>query len=83
MFPIVRSRPPRRLAEEEGIFVQPDAAASLAGLTYAVRRGLVDPSAQVVLVLTGHGLKDPSIFERVQIDVEITSSSQLAATLAR
>jgi threonine synthase len=71
------------LAEEEGIFVQPEAAASLAGLTQAVRRGLVERSVRALLVLTGHGLKDPSIFERAQIHVEIASPSQLVATLAR
>jgi threonine synthase len=71
------------LAEEEGVFVQPDAAASLAGLTSAVRRGLVGPDERVTLILTGHGLKDPSVFERVQIDVRITSSSGLGSALSR
>jgi threonine synthase len=71
------------LAEEEGVFVQPDAAASLAGLTRAVRRGLVGPAERVTLILTGHGLKDPSVFERVQIDVRISSSSGLEAALSQ
>jgi threonine synthase len=71
------------LAEEEGVFVQPDAAASLAGLTSAVRRGLVGADERVALILTGHGLKDPSVFERVEIDVRITSSSGLARALSQ
>jgi threonine synthase len=71
------------LAEEEGVFVQPDAAASLAGLTSAVRRGLVTPTERVTLILTGHGLKDPSVFERAKIDVRITSSSGLSSTLSQ
>jgi uncharacterized protein YjiS (DUF1127 family) len=44
---------------------------------------LVERSVRALLVLTGHGLKDPSIFERAQIHVEIASPSQLVATLAR
>jgi threonine synthase len=70
------------LAEEEGVFVQPDAAASLAGLTSAVRRGLVAATERVTLILTGHGLKDPSVFERIQIDVRITASSGLGVALS-
>jgi len=69
------------LAEEEGMFVQPDAAASLAGLTRALRRGLVGPSERVTLILTGHGLKDPSIFDRTLIDVITTSSGDLRHAL--
>jgi threonine synthase len=71
------------LAEEEGVFVQPDAAASLAGLTSAVRRGLVAPTERVTLILTGHGLKDPSVFERAQIDVRITASGGLSTALSK
>jgi threonine synthase len=69
------------LAEEEGMFVQPDAAASLAGLTSALRRGLVGPSERVTLVLTGHGLKDPSVFDRRLIDVITTSAGHLSQAL--
>ncbi len=49
----------RILAQEEGVFCEPASAASVAALLVAARDGLVEPGAQVVCVLTGHGLKDP------------------------
>jgi threonine synthase len=49
----------RELAAREGIFCEPASAASVAGLRYAVTRGLIEADASCVVVLTGHGLKDP------------------------
>jgi threonine synthase len=46
----------RLLAEEEGVFVEPASAASVAGVL-ARRHRL--PEGPVVCTLTGHGLKDP------------------------
>ncbi|MHB8605903.1 MAG: threonine synthase [Thermoplasmatota archaeon] len=54
----------RRLATVAGLFVEPASAAPLAGLAALVRRGDVDPSEEVVLVATGHGLKDPDVVMR-------------------
>lgn len=51
----------RLLADEEGVFVEPASAASVAGLYKAARRGDLPPGALVVCVLTGHGLKDPDL----------------------
>lgn len=47
------------LADQEGLFVEPASAASVAGLMKWVDAGRVPAGAQVVCVLTGHGLKDP------------------------
>ncbi len=47
------------LAFEEGIFCEPSSAASLAGLIKANERGEIKKGSTVVLILTGHGLKDP------------------------
>ena len=48
------------LASEEGIFVEPASAASLAGVYKLIEEGYFgDESATVVCTLTGHGLKDP------------------------
>ncbi|MBU1670210.1 MAG: threonine synthase [Actinobacteria bacterium] len=47
------------LASEEGLFVEPASAASVAGLMKARRAGLVDAGLTAVCILTGHGLKDP------------------------
>lgn len=56
----------RALASEEGIFVEPASAASIAGLKRALDSGSIDRSDLVVCVTTGHGLKDPSIADRIQ-----------------
>ena len=47
------------LARLEGIAVEPASAASLAGLARLVENGVIAPDETVVIVLTGHGLKDP------------------------
>jgi threonine synthase len=47
------------LARDEGIFVAPASAASVAGLLKAAEDGWVRPGSTVVCTVTGHGLKDP------------------------
>jgi threonine synthase len=47
------------MAKMEGIFPEPAGAAALAGLIKDVETGSVDPTAEIVCVSTGHGLKDP------------------------
>lgn len=54
----------RELAGEEGIFVEPASAASIAGLRKLVEQGELDRDDVVVCVTTGHGLKDPSVAEK-------------------
>jgi threonine synthase len=50
----------RLLANKEGIFVEPASAAGLAALAKQIASGEIDPHGKVVVVvLTGHGLKDP------------------------
>jgi threonine synthase len=49
----------RRLMREEGLFVEPASAASVAGLLSLHGSGGVPPGSTLVCVLTGHGLKDP------------------------
>jgi threonine synthase len=52
----------RRLAQLEGIWVEPASAAGLAGLAHEIAAGNLDPRGQrIVAVCTGHGLKDPGI----------------------
>src|SRR5437660_7047421 len=53
-----------RLAQTEGIFVEPASAAPIAGLFKLARekrRDLISKDATVVCTCTGHGLKDPEI----------------------
>jgi len=51
----------RSLAREEGVFCEPASAAALAGVD------LLDlpEGTRIVLVLTGHGLKDPAALDRL------------------
>ncbi|MEO3786491.1 threonine synthase [Actinocorallia sp. B10E7] len=49
----------RMLAREEGVFVEPASAASVAGLLQAREQGLVGSGLRVVCTVTGNGLKDP------------------------
>ena len=72
----------KELATLEGIFVEPASAASIAGLKKLSEDGRVDPSETVVCVTTGHGLKDPSVLERLPksqtgYNLEITGASRL------
>lgn len=48
----------RRLAATTGVFAEPAAAASFAGLEAALEQELVDRDERVVLLITGSGLKD-------------------------
>ncbi len=49
----------RYLSAEEGVFVEPGSAASVAGLLACHAAGLVPSGARIVCTVTGHGLKDP------------------------
>jgi threonine synthase len=49
----------RLLAREEGVFVEPASAASVAGLLQAKENGSLEAGRRVVCTVTGNGLKDP------------------------
>ncbi|MFH1776341.1 MAG: threonine synthase [Candidatus Omnitrophota bacterium] len=49
----------RILAGQEGVFVEPASAASVAGVLKLSKRGFFGKNKIIVCVLTGHGLKDP------------------------
>jgi threonine synthase len=52
----------QKILAGEGIWVEPASAAGLAGLITETGKGSVDPKGKrVVVVCTGHGLKDPSV----------------------
>jgi len=52
----------QKILAGEGIWVEPASAAGLAGLIAETGRGSVDTTGKrVVVVCTGHGLKDPSV----------------------
>ncbi len=46
------------LARRCGVFAEPAAAATYAGLRRAIAAGIIEPQARVVVLVTGNGLKD-------------------------
>ena len=54
-----------KLARKEGIFCEPASAASVAGLIKTARFGVDLSSSTVACIITGHGLKDPSVALRL------------------
>jgi threonine synthase len=64
----------RDLAALEGVFCEPASAAGIAGLRKVIADGRVRGDARFVAVLTGHGLKDPSMaVEQFAAPVPITA----------
>jgi threonine synthase len=63
------------LASMEGLFVEPASASGLAALKKLIDRDEVDPvNKRIVVVLTGHGLKDPgTAIEKASKPVQLTS----------
>jgi threonine synthase len=55
----------RRLIREEGIYAEPAAAASLAGLASAAKKGLISEGERVVCLITGSGFKDNGAIRRL------------------
>jgi threonine synthase len=52
----------QRLLAGEGLWVEPASAAGLGGLASAIQHSRLDPRGKrIVVVCTGHGLKDPDI----------------------
>jgi threonine synthase len=69
-----------RLARLSGVFAEPSAAASLAGLDVALEAGLVERSELVVLLVTGTGLKDvPAAARAVERPAAITPTLEEVA----
>jgi threonine synthase len=55
----------RRLAQLEGIWVEPASAAGLAGLAHELAAGRFEARGKrIVAICTGHGLKDPDIITK-------------------
>ncbi len=61
----------KMLASLEGLFAEPSGATGLAGLIQAIRDGRVDRDETVVVLVTGHGLKDPDIVKKTAGDAPV------------
>ena len=66
----------RKVASQEGVFVEPGSAASLAGVIQHVENGRIKPGETVVTVFTGNGLKDPDTAIN-ETDIKINKMSDL------
>lgn len=69
----------RWLAQNEGIFVEPASAASVAGFFKLVENGSLAGVNRIVLTVTGHGLKDPDTamttgsYHPIEVDADLTA----------
>jgi threonine synthase len=70
------------LARKEGVFGEPASAASVAGLIKMVNNGLNLLGKKVVCIITGTGLKDPSLpakfaepFPELPVDIELVEKT--------
>jgi threonine synthase len=70
----------RMLAADEGCFVEPASAASVAGLLQAAADGLLAADDVAVCTVTGHGLKDPNrAIAEVQVGEPVDASASTVA----
>ncbi|MFA7032527.1 MAG: threonine synthase [Bacilli bacterium] len=53
------------LGRTEGVFGEPAATASLAGLIKALKQGIIQKNESVTFIVTGNGLKDPANAQKV------------------
>lgn len=60
----------RLLARQEGVFVEPASASSVAGLLATSEEGGLPEGGVVVCTVTGHGLKDPDTALSGMVEVE-------------
>ncbi|HEY3752810.1 MAG TPA: threonine synthase [Pseudonocardiaceae bacterium] len=58
------------LAAQEGVFVEPASAASIAGLLVTAKDGRLPAGSLVVCTVTGHGLKDPGTALEGRVEIE-------------
>jgi threonine synthase len=59
------------LGKFEGIFAEPSGVAALAGLRKLVGEGIIDPSDEVVIPITGSGFKDLATPDRLTPKVPV------------
>jgi threonine synthase len=61
----------RILASKAGIFAEPAASASYAGLINLLEKGLIKKDETTVILITGHGLKDIDVvLKNIKLDME-------------
>lgn len=73
----------RDLAKLEGIFAEPAAAISIAGLRKLVKLGKIHKDEKAVAIASGFGFRDPGDIGKVVDKALIVDISELAAVIAR
>ena len=74
----------RRLARGTGIFAEPTAASSVAAGEKLIARGVIDPNASVVCMITGHGFKDFKIYREMDVsETRVTPDAPPGDVFAR
>lgn len=72
------------IASDEGIFVEPSSASAIAALADDLRAGLVPAEASVVVVMTGHGLKDMAVLPTpALLNLSDSTASSLTALISQ
>ncbi len=69
------------VASLEGVFAEPAGGAPIAGLCKLARQGFFREPATVVVTLTGHGLKDPTIAVSEAAEAPLTVPAERSAVL--
>jgi threonine synthase len=72
------------LGKLEGIFAEPSGVAALAGLKELIEQGVIDPSDQIVVPITGSGFKDLATLDRLtpKVPIILPETSELKSALA-
>jgi threonine synthase len=73
----------RELAATEGLFCQPESATTLAALKKLAAAGRSGGDGEIVLILTGSGLKTPALLESAPMAIHRVALGDLEAGLAR
>ena len=60
-----------QLGRTEGIFGEPAAVTTLAGLKKAINQGIISKDESVTIIITGNGLKDPNNAQKAIIKPEL------------
>lgn len=68
-------------ATYDGVFVEPSASAALAGAIRDCREGKLDPNENIVVVMTGHGLKDMNSLGELPVPPTVNSADEIGAAL--
>ena len=63
------------LGKTEGIFGEPAAVASVAGLIKALKEGIISKKESVTVIITGNGLKDPNNAQKAIVKPELMEPS--------